>query len=251
MTKRSTTITKPEKTAAAPCYRCGGNGSYGHWGACFRCGGSGLDPSHKDWVFPASWTDDQIAEFHEAREERNRKARVRRREKQIAEHAAKRQANLDRFPELVPIHERYTTRFHEGNEADARFFGGFAGDILSKMANFDLSEKQVAAVVRAVEEHDAKLVAEEERIANTPPVTEGTFEVVGTIVSTKWQENQWGGSLKQLVELDNGQRLWGTKPTSLDEAQTGDRVVFTATVTPSTDDPTFGFYSRPRKAEIL
>lgn len=248
MTVRSNNLTKPEKVAPVDCIRCGGRGIYGTYGVCFRCGGGGQDPTHRDWAFPADWSDDQVAEFHAEREARNARARERRQERKIAKKVKVRQLNLDRYPNLVPIHERYTTRYHEGNEEDQTFFAGFAGDILSKLDTFELTEKQVQAVIASVAEEDEYRAAQAERLANTPPVTESTQEITATIVSQKWQENQWGGQLKMLVELDNGQRLWGTKPAALEDADVDDRVTFTANVTPSPDDHTFGFFSRPRKA---
>jgi hypothetical protein len=83
-----------------------------------------------------------------------------------------------------------------------------------------------------------------------PELEEGTYEVVGTVISIKGQSSQWGFTEKMLVELDSGQRVYGTLPSAIAEAQKGDRVAFTATVTRSPSDPIFGFFSRPRKARI-
>lgn len=242
MTIRSSQLTKPKKVAPTECIRCRGNGIFGNYGTCFRCGGSGQDPTHREWAFPTSWSNEEVEDFHTQRLERNRRARERRAEKQ-AEKALQTEAdNLAAHPELEPILERY-----RNNEIE----DPFVSDVLSKVRHFPLSDKQVSAVVKAVSDLDAEAQARAERLAQVPPIEEGTFDLVGEVVSIKWQDNQWGGQMKQLVELDSGQRLFGTQPSSLDEAQVGDRVSFTATVSPSTDDPTFGFYSRPRKGQIL
>jgi hypothetical protein len=56
--------------------------------------------------------------------------------------------------------------------------------------------------------------------------------------------------MKMLVVTDTGWKVWGTMPAALD-VDRGARVRFTATVKPSDDDPHFGFFSRPTKAQVL
>jgi len=82
------------------------------------------------------------------------------------------------------------------------------------------------------------------------PVTDKRVQVVGTVQSVKAVENEYGMTLKMVVAADEGYRLWGTVPSSVD-VEAGDRVQFMAKVQPSRDDATFGFYSRPTKAEVL
>ena len=68
------------------------------------------------------------------------------------------------------------------------------------------------------------------------------------------------------VEMDGGQRVYGTVPAAILDALTGGvisgggrragravegRVEFTATVEVSDNDPAFGFYSRPSKASLV
>ncbi len=97
--------------------------------------------------------------------------------------------------------------------------------------------RSVLADVKARE--DAKL-----------PVKEGRYEVQGEVLSTKWQESDFGGSLKMLVEVD-GFKVWGSVPSALGPLERGDRVAFTATVEASSDDKSFGFFKRPTKARRL
>lgn len=81
------------------------------------------------------------------------------------------------------------------------------------------------------------------------PVPTGRIVVEGVVLSTKLVESDYGVTLKMLVEGD-GWKVWGTRPRSI-EVERGSRVRFTATVEASREDASFGFYSRPTKAEIL
>jgi hypothetical protein len=81
-------------------------------------------------------------------------------------------------------------------------------------------------------------------------VKEGRFEVVGTVLALKevQTENSYhygddGVRWKLLIRLDDGAKVWGSRFANFEK---GDRVRFTATFTPSKDDPKFGFYSRPK-----
>ena len=77
------------------------------------------------------------------------------------------------------------------------------------------------------------------------------------MISTKWVHSDFGGSyyhpgseiLKMLVELEDGNRVFGSVPTALLEIDGGNGVgqgskTFTGTVEPSKDDLHFGFFSR-------
>lgn len=239
--QRYASLEKPKKVAPSTCYRCGGAGGAQSWPGwtCFRCGGRGVDPTLKDWAYPESFTDEQIMEHQDILSERNRKARKRREAKKRAELDANFEANLESHPELKPIAERYL--------ADTLVPNGFVRDVLQKMRRFDITDAQVRAVLVAVEQDDIEAA----RIAEIPPIEEGLKEVEAKIVTMRWQDNQWGGGMKMLVELPEGQRLWGTVPSSLGDAEVEDLVAFTANVKPSEDDPTFGFFSRPRKGSVL
>ena len=128
---------------------------------------------------------------------------------------------------------------------------GFIADVARRFRSShpELSEKQIAAVLKAAERDRA--YAAEKAAQPTVPVVEGNgVAIVGTIVSTKWQDSDYGGSLKMLVNDDRGFKVWGTVPSSLD-AERGDRVSFIANVEQSRNDADFGFFKRPRKAAIL
>ena len=97
--------------------------------------------------------------------------------------------------------------------------------------------------------------------ADPAPVTDDRIKFTGVIEKTYFKENQWGGSTRMFFVDDRGFKLNGTaiKETYIDED--GDeekrfvdddvRVSFVAKVTPSDDDPKFGFIKRPNKVEVL
>jgi hypothetical protein len=118
----------------------------------------------------------------------------------------------------------------------------------------ELSEKQVAFLDRLMvkaDAYEATLREREAAKAVVPAVTVGKQRIEGTVLTTKWQDSQWGGALKMLVQLANGTKVWGTVPAAIDNVDKGDLVSFTATVTASNDDHTFGFYSRPTQARMV
>lgn len=134
---------------------------------------------------------------------------------------------------------------------------GILGDMAGKVHRYgDLSDKQIAFARKMLgylseaevkrQQREAEQAA---KVARGATVTAGRQVIEGEVTSTKWFDNDFGGSLKMRV-VDGDLAYWGTVPRSLDVA-TGDRVRFTATVEPSKDDPSFGFFKRPAKAEVL
>lgn len=83
------------------------------------------------------------------------------------------------------------------------------------------------------------------------PCPKGKVTIEGTIVSLKWQDYMLKPTQKMLVETKEGFRVFGTVPGNLEKLVKGDRVRFVATVNSSHQDETFGFYTRPTKAEYL
>ena len=165
-------------------------------------------------------------------------------------------------------------------------------DMLNKAHKYGaLSEKQVAFAFRLFaqcierEEEQARLLAKLD--GATLDCTQ-RITVTGTVKTTKWQDSDYGGSMKMLVELDNGFKVWGTIPTLNDEAakrydanwrnlqhytdetdeqkavwqekmnecakdavHINDTIQFTARFEMSKDDATFAFFKRPTKLTKL
>jgi len=83
------------------------------------------------------------------------------------------------------------------------------------------------------------------------PVTEDRIQFEGKIINTKFQENQFGGTLKMLFEDIRGFRLWGSVPSKLlDEELSNLDIKFLATVSVSDTDSSFGFFKRPTKVAV-
>ena len=97
--------------------------------------------------------------------------------------------------------------------------------------------------------------------ADPVPVTDERIKFTGVIERTYFKENQWGGQWRMFFVDDRGFKLNGTaiKETYIDEDDDEElrfidneaRVSFVAKVTPSDDDPKFGFFKRPNKVEVL
>lgn len=142
----------------------------------------------------------------------------------------------------------------------------FLSDLWTKAFDYELSAKQVAAAAKVLQariDRDAARKAEKDSLA---PVVPGRGAITGTVLMVKYQTGQFGDTWKMLVKDDRNFKLWGTVPAAVFDAQraevdedtnpspealVGRKVAFTGTVEASGDDPTFGFYSRPAKAQLL
>jgi hypothetical protein len=132
-------------------------------------------------------------------------------------------------------------------------------------ARGQMSERQANAAVAVIEretEHRVRRLTEEAArlaaIAAGVRVPTGTHEVTGVIVFARYS----GGTHKILVVTDDGCRLWGTCPKAVipnirtiyttKQLLHGRRVKFTAELAPKKgDDPLFGLFKRPRRAQVL
>jgi hypothetical protein len=143
---------------------------------------------------------------------------------------------------------RFAVEYAEANRSENYFYD----DLLRKLKQYGpWTDNQRDAVLRGVVRDAEFAKAKAERDAEPKvPVPTGRYVVTGTVVSRKWKDDPYGGRLVWTVKDDRGFRVWGTVPRSLD-VEVGDRVEFTAAVTPSDDDETFGFTKRPTKASVL
>lgn len=131
-------------------------------------------------------------------------------------------------------------------------------DIERKMWQYGtLSQAQIELIfkiARDTEERNILIAEREAQLAEAPKLEEGRYEITGTIVSTKFQSSPYSYDdiLKMLVELDTGNRVWGSVPKSIwDDAEKDVRISFHAAVKQSNDDVHFGFFSRPTKAVVV
>lgn len=217
-----------------PCWKCNGTGFLPEYagiyqGVCFGCNGA------------------QGKYTTQRKLDRNAKARERYAAKKEAERIARLERKEAERAEAKSLADRTREQFVAANpgivEALAVLGGDFGKDLRERLDEFGaLTERQTAAALR--------IAAEKATEPAPTPVVEGRIEIVGKVSTTKWVDNAYGGALKMLVLDDRGFKVWGTVPSALEVSQ-GDRVTFTATVTASTDDESFGWYKRPSKAEVL
>lgn len=134
-------------------------------------------------------------------------------------------------------------------------------DIRGKLFQYgSISERQEALVLKIAREEAERAVLRAEaaeKLANAPVLPEGRYEIEGVVISTKskpgFAYNQT--VYKMLVELADGNRVWGTIPRAIEDDVWGTSrtvtVKFTAAVQRSDDDEHFGFFSRPTKPEVV
>lgn len=187
-------------------------------------------------------------------------------------HQLRKQAQLDRQAQKILQAWNECKAANPGVDFDllATSTNPFIVDVLGKGRRYgSLSEKQVAAIVRAFErdlEHEARKAEREANPVATVAVPTGKGLVItGRLVSRKWKETDFGSVEKCLivVETPEGEyKVWGSIPSSLYDVyeegtivrpgvNLGDLVTLTANVERSGDDASFGFFSRPRKASFV
>lgn len=119
------------------------------------------------------------------------------------------------------------------------------GSISDKARNY---LKTMLAKIATRPEREAAQLAQKEAAAPCPT---GRVQITGLVLTVKvpeWANSAFPPSVKILVQDDRGFKVWGS---CFANVQRGQRVKFIATVTPSQDDPKFGFYKRPAKGEII
>lgn len=118
----------------------------------------------------------------------------------------------------------------------------------------DRSLGLMVSVPVSYERHLTKLEEKANEIVPTTPLVEGRIELVGKILNIKTVENAYGFALKMILQLADGNKVYGTLPKALADDEScnrGSEVKFVAKVARSDDDEHFGFFSRPSKAELL
>lgn len=139
---------------------------------------------------------------------------------------------------------------------DVNFFQSLRTQLMSRLS---LSDKQLECIPAAIERQKkwaAERIERDERMPEATPVVQGRIVIEGEVLSAKVQDSDYGSQYKWLVIDDRGFKVWGTIPMSIMDSNVtlkglrGRRVSFTATVTKSDRDESFGFYKRPAKAGI-
>ena len=85
----------------------------------------------------------------------------------------------------------------------------------------------------------------EEKIIGESP--SGKMEITGKVLGFKEVQNYYGYSLKMLVELENGSKVFGTAPKG--EYGQGDTIVFKADF--SVKEHGFSFFKRPKFIRVV
>lgn len=180
-----------------------------------------------------------------AKTERSRIAKAQReakRQKQLDEKKAKKEAIL----------QNKIDTFYKENESIkyvldwAKNTSGLALSIVNNLNTWgNLTEKQIELL--------CDLYYKAQKTPTLCP--QGKHIIEGTIVSLKYVENFFGFQRnliqKMIVETKEGYRVYGTVPANLQSLSTGDKIRFVANIERSEKDSTFGFFSRPSKAEFL
>ena len=108
-----------------------------------------------------------------------------------------------------------------------------------------ISPKQIRKVIG---------IAERQVQSDLEPVVEGRYEMEGLVLAAEYKPGYTANSeiLKMLVlcSCPGRFKVWGTAPKGWSDIK-GRRVRFTARVKSSPDDESFGYFSRPTKAELI
>jgi hypothetical protein len=145
----------------------------------------------------------------------------------------------------VAAHPEIATAIEQA-KADIHAKNFFVQDVLAKLNQYgSLSERQAAAVLTSLAKDvqiAASKAAQATEVKGDAPT--GRVKVTGRILSLKTQESDFGPTEKMLLQLENNSRVWLTVPGKA-EIIKGDTITVTATFTPSKDDKSFAFGSRP------
>jgi hypothetical protein len=232
------------------CHRCGGLGGSDAWRhtgwVCYECNGARqLHYSRKNF----SYTAEKLATMIAANIKREAKRVERQRAAEAAELAAV-QPLLDRVRPFSTLLEPAVLRAVAAWDRDGKD---------SLLADYGMVKEHAAQLAKwmtparceAIVAIGERLLADSVKMASAPALKPGRYEFAGLVRTIKVVHSAYGSSLKMLVELPDGNRVWGTLPSAISNADKGDTVQLTATVEVKAGDPHFGFFSRPSKATLL
>lgn len=244
------------------CGRCGGAGGSDVWRGtgwtCYDCGGSGV--TYRTFTKRRFAKDPRKRHAEDMAREAEERARDDEFDRNVEALGAVGRALVEAKREFDAFCAAYYNSGFEPEEPGREV--RFRADLAERLRKFgSLSEAQVAAVERGLA-REAERAAEVDRAKAAGPLPRGRMDVEGVVLSFKDQKSQFGMTLKMLVKLDDGRKLYGTVPLALmgewddqgersNFAEVGSRVRFSATVEPSGDDPAFGFFKRPTGASVV
>ncbi|UAW09437.1 hypothetical protein SEA_KLEVEY_81 [Arthrobacter phage Klevey] len=238
----------------------GRSGDELEWDPCGRCGGTGNVYTSVDggrcWECMGSKGSEVPIRKLRARES-SRLSGLRAAHKKWVKRAELHNANV---AAAIAVDEA-AADWHEAMDTDA-----FLLDLWSKAFDYELSEKQIAAVASSLRRRRDRASAKAAEAEAATPVPEGRYELEGEVVSIKLHESAYGSDWKMVVLAEAGYKVWLTVPGSilsaLDEetpegewarvdSLKGRRIRTTVTVEASDRDRAFGFGKRPAKGVLL
>lgn len=140
-------------------------------------------------------------------------------------------------------------------------------DIHNRLMQYgNLSEKQIALVIKIATQQVERATKQEQEFINVPRIA-GRQTIIGKVVATKYSDfyigyGQYRGSVKGLFIVDTPQgqwKTWGTISDTLFDGVNGayqdfikgKTIQFDAVVKVADNDPKMSFFSRPSKASIV
>ena len=253
--------TPETKSPWQECSRCGGTGnlpcySFIEGGVCFKCGGSGN--GKKTSLVITSCSEQFSTLIEQTAQERLETAKAKKDAKQkIKEDAKQNKWNefLKTNPAVKAVHE-LQNKLDTGiaTQDDMNFLTNLPSFVcdMVRQSSFKafLSEKQLFWVHKCYNETLEKLTKRKEDEENAIDAPEGKMQVTGQIVFMQTYDNEWGCTTKMLIQ-ENGFVVWASLPASIYEAEKGDTVTFTATLTRNANKHNTANAKRPSKASIL
>ena len=138
-------------------------------------------------------------------------------------------------------------------------------DIVGKLVRYgSISDAQIGLIrikLKWIENRAAIAAQRAAEKAAAKDCPTGRVTVTGTVLTTKWQENDFGGCTKMMLKTTDGYTVWSSLPSipakyldnlpeGWDGVKRGMTMKIKVTLEPSKNDPKHGFGSRPAYVEF-